>query len=235
MKIGSVADFLVLAGCCKRILSWSTKSSYERNQRQLSNRRAWIQAIVASTGLSPSLASADPNVDSIREASTTLQSLLNNWNKAVIDCTYADVPRELLESKNKEQLLEKASTFALFDKSVSVVSCKTSNKIVRNYLGKSGNGPLVGLDKKVRFALSSVEDPDDLDRFVQASEALQQALSRADSLSYASGVADFSSVNNFQPEDQDEVLASNNNLGETRMAIQEAVNKLNIILNLIDG
>lgn len=35
------------------------------------------------------------------------------------------------EAKNKEKLLKKASEFALFDKSTSVVSCKRTNRIVR--------------------------------------------------------------------------------------------------------
>jgi hypothetical protein len=159
--------------------------------------------------------------------------LLDNWNKAVIDCTYADVPRELLETKNKELLLEKASTFALFDKSVSVVSCKTSNRIVRDYLGKSGIGPLVGLDKKIRRGLDLVEDPDDLDVYVQASEAIQQALSNADSLSYTAGVADFSAVNNFDKKDVSTILASNSKLGQAREAIQDAVDNLNRILTIL--
>ena len=68
--------------------------------------------------------------DVLIEATEALSSLLDNWEKATVDCTYADVPRELLEAKNKEKLLEKASEFALFDKSTSVVSCKRTNRIV---------------------------------------------------------------------------------------------------------
>ena len=65
-------------------------------------------------------------VERILEAQDTLDKLLQNWQRATVDCTFADVPRELLEAKNKELLLEKASTFALFDKSVSVETCKTT-------------------------------------------------------------------------------------------------------------
>ena len=94
-----------------------------------------------------------------------MDKLLSNWKRATIDCTYADVPRELLESKNKELLLEKASTFALFDKSVSVETCKTTNRIVRDYLGVTGKGPLVGIDKQLRKGLDFI-DPDDLEIYV---------------------------------------------------------------------
>ena len=65
-------------------------------------------------------------MERIIEAQDTLDKLLQNWQRATVDCTFADVPRELLEAKNKELLLEKAPTFALFDKSVSVETCKTT-------------------------------------------------------------------------------------------------------------
>lgn len=111
----------------------------------------------------------DPRIESLEDAQSTLELLLNNWEKATVDCTFADVPRDLLESKNKELLLEKASTFALFDKSVSVETCKTTNRVVRNYLGVNGNGPLVGIDKKVVKALDLV-DPDFLEDYLNGEE-----------------------------------------------------------------
>jgi hypothetical protein len=100
------------------------------------------------------------------EAQDTLNTLLDNWKRATVDCTFADVPRELLETKNKKLLLEKASTFALFDKSVSVETCKTTNRLVRDYLGVTGKGPLVGIDKVLRSGLDFLMDPEDLDDYV---------------------------------------------------------------------
>ena len=98
----------------------------------------WLLApLDASASASTTPATSDP-VATLALARETLQKLLDNWEKAVIDCTFADVPRELLEQKNKEELLEKASTFALFDKSVSVETCKTTNRVVRDYLGATG-------------------------------------------------------------------------------------------------
>lgn len=91
----------------------------------------------ATAAAKAAVTSSDP-VATIVSARETLEKLLDNWEKAVIDCTFADVPRELLEQKNKEELLEKASTFALFDKSVSVETCKTTNRVVRDYLGATG-------------------------------------------------------------------------------------------------
>jgi hypothetical protein len=90
---------------------------------------------------------------------------LTNWQRATVECNYADVPRDLLSADNKQLLLEKASTYALFDKSVSVESCKTSNRLVRDYIGVTGKGPLVGMEKKFRKALDVV-DPDSLDDYL---------------------------------------------------------------------
>lgn len=170
------------------------------------------------------------------QAQTTLATLLDNWKRATIDCTFADVPRELLEQKNKELLLEKASTFALFDKSVSVESCKTTNRIVRDYLGVTGKGPLVGIDKKLKQGLNYLADADDLDLYVTELESFSQAYSRASSLSYAAGIADFDSVNNFSKEDavdKGETDNTSSNLNQSKVAIQQAKTSLDVIVTLL--
>ena len=125
------------------------------------NRRSWVHhtALVASTTVAlptPAFTVEDPR-SSMQLAQSTLATLLENWQRATVDCTFADVPRDLLEQKNKQVLLEKASTYALFDKSVSVETCKTTNRIVRDYLGVTGKGPLVGMDKKLKLAMEYVD------------------------------------------------------------------------------
>ena len=138
----------------------------------------------SSTGTAYS--SSEYDILQIKEATKALSSLIDNWYKATTECIYADVPRELLESKNKDRLLEKASEFALFDKSTSVVSCKRTNRIVRDYIiGATGKGPLVGIEKRLLRTL---------DEYFSAVESFSQALSRATSLSYMAGMADFDSV-----------------------------------------
>jgi hypothetical protein len=143
----------------------------------ITRRRAWIQSFgigiisgeivlpMVSNAASKPAAPAESPLGHIIKAQETIDKLLQNWKRATVDCTFADVPRELLETKNKELLLEKASTSALFDKSASVETCKTTNKIVRDYLGATGIGPLVGIDKQLRKALDYI-DPDDLDDYV---------------------------------------------------------------------
>lgn len=214
-----------------------------------SSRRTWAQqaflaAGVVTTHISTSLPSRAHAAEGskwstvkapIEEATDTLVKLLQNWERAVIDCTYADVPRELLEQKNKELLLEKASTYALFDKSVSVVSCKTRVTIVRDYLGRTGIGPLVDLNNNLKTAVKLLLQDDamamdEIDVFVQMVEDLQRELTRADSLSY-SARRDFSSMNNFDPSLKSEVLADpGSDLQQCKTAIQAAVAILQIIL-----
>lgn len=135
-------------------------------------RRDWLRnmlSVAPSCGAAvcfPLVSHAEENpVAAIQEGRNTLTTLLDNWERATVDCTFADVPRELLDTKNKEELLEKASTYALFDKSTSVVTCKTTNRNVRDYLGVTGKGPLVGMEKRLRKCLDLI-DPDRLDDYV---------------------------------------------------------------------
>jgi hypothetical protein len=177
--------------------------------------------------------SALDEIEMIREASSTLKTLLDNWDKATVDCTYADVPRELLETKNKEQLLEKASTFALFDKSTSIVSCKKTNKIVRDYIGVTGKGPLVNVDKRMmKKNVVSYIDPDDLEDYYNEVENFQGAIARAASSSYTSGVADFDAVNNFEKGDQKN--KDDSNLEQARRSIIEAHASISRIVSILD-
>lgn len=110
-------------------------------------RRGCIQVVCASFAANsyPHISNAKATtavnpLENLVEAQETLDTLLTNYKRATVDCTFADVPRELLETKNKELLLEKAATNALFDKSASIETCKTTNRIVRNYLGVTGKG-----------------------------------------------------------------------------------------------
>lgn len=239
-----VADSLIILSTSGQSQACYKRTAEAEAECGVLPRRSCIHMAFLSAGcilsstLSPQPASASETkaelLKPITDARKVLQNLLDKWEASVVDCTYADVPRDLLEQKNKELLLEKASTYALFDKSVSVVSCKTSNKKIRDYLGRTGVGPLVGLDKNLRKAIEVLDDPNRFDEFIQASENLQQALSKADSLSYAAGVADFNAVNNFDKESIQTVLGSNNQLAETKRAIADAVQYLDQILSILD-
>jgi len=66
-------------------------------------------------------------------------------------------------------LLEKASTYALFDKGAVAVSCRRTNRLVRDYIGATGKGPLVGLEKRMlsrgKGGVVDFVDPDMLDDY----------------------------------------------------------------------
>lgn len=181
----------------------------------------------AATGATAS--SAQDDIQILQDGSDVLGTLLENWEKATVDCTYADVPRELLEQKNKQQLLEKASTFALFDKSTSVVSCKTTTRTVRDYLGANGKGPLVGAEKRM-LRLADVVDADDLEGYFAETEAFTQALARSSALSWFAK-NDFEAINNF--EKGEFVAREDSNLEQSRRAIIETKSALDAALKFL--
>lgn len=204
------------------------------------HRRGALQQIGEAfpifSGAFPLIANAkeeSEDVSTITDATDALSSLIENWERATVDCTYADVPRELLEAKNKEKLLEKASEFALFDKSTSVVSCKRTNRVVRDYIGATGKGPLVNLEKRL-LKKNVVEhvDPDRLDDYFAAVETFSQEMAKANSLSYTAGMADFDSVNNFAKGEAN-IEESKSNLDQARLAIEEANKALKVASSLI--
>jgi len=205
------------------------------HRRKIFSRRVALSQIGAAfaTVSLPANAKEDGDISLVTDATDALSSLIENWERATVDCTYADVPRELLETKNKEKLLEKASTFALFDKSTSVVSCKRTNRVVRDYIGVTGKGPLVNLEKKLlKKSLVEQVDPDNLDNYFSAVETFSQEMAKANSLSYTAGTADFDSVNNFA-KGEASVNEGDSNLEQARRAIEEANKALKIASSLI--
>jgi hypothetical protein len=174
---------------------------------------------------------------SLLECIETLQKLLDNWKNAVVDCRFADVPRELLETKNKELLLEKASEFALFDKSVSVETCQIKIMTVRDYLGTTGIGPLAKLNDLlnaiVRQSLLVDDDTMDIELLIERTERVQRDVGIADSLAY-SARRDFGSLNNFEKADMDRILNDETtNLSKARNLIRTIVTELQEILQMI--
>jgi len=167
-------------------------------------RRAFLGAIVgtAATTLHPlpwtgsagwaAAAEEDRLLARLRKGLAGLDYLLAHWEEETTECIYADVPRELLETKNKEALLKAATKFALYDKSDSTVSCKRTAKPVRQYLGLvSADTPLYRVDFLLQKAASRV-DPERLDEYIAATEEWSELISAADSGAYMSS-RDYSS------------------------------------------
>jgi len=175
-----------------------------------------------ATAAAPPSMSVDDEIQMLRDGSEALGSLLDNWEKATVDCTYADVPRDLLEAKNKELLLEKAKISALFDKSASVVSCRKNPRIVREYLGATGKGPLVGAGKRfLKRSVADKVDPDSLDEYYSMVELFEQEMAKASAASYTAGMSDLDSINTFQ-KGEEGATGDSASLEQARRAITEA-------------
>ena len=190
-------------------------------------RRAALSTAAAAAALLPrSQCSAAEAVTpaKLQASVVALDGLLREWPRLVIDCTFAEVPRELLETKNKEKLLQQASTLALFDKSASINVCKSSNAKVLQVLGKIPNG-----EKLQSPILADRVEPDDFEAFLAASERYGSALSAAESAAFLSATGDYSARTSFKEGEQ----ASTPNLDASRENVLLARDALLEVLRLL--
>ena len=95
----------------------------------------------------------------------------------------------------------------------------------------------MGIEKRLlrNTVVDRVEDS--LDEYFSAVESFSQSLSRATSLSYTAGMADFDSVNNFAKDESDigggRSGSGESNLEQARRAIVDANDSLKKALSLI--
>ena len=204
------------------------------------------------------LPSPEEAVATLESARTTLAFLLTNWEKTVIDCSTADVSRDLLETQNKEQLLEKAKTFALFDKDAAVLSCKESNSKVRTFItrlkrldGQFSGAKLVVIDKVRIFRLplplhtsanttlptAGSPQEGDIERYFDLVDRYNNALSAANSASYTASM-DFSSLNankmdtSLNKEDQ-QLSGGSDNMDNTKIELRTALEAITEITEML--
>ena len=157
----------------------------------IGRRRALLNSAAVLLPL-PAFAADDVNAR-LSAGLAALDLLMRDWKELTIDCTYAEVPKALLETKNKELLLEKASTLALFDKSTSITVCKTNSKKVRPVLE-----PLTKLAKALQTSsMASLVDPDDFEAYLAAAERYESAINAADSAAYLAA-SDYSASTAFK-------------------------------------
>lgn len=96
----------------------------------------------------------------------------------------------------------------------------------------------MNIDKKMlkRVVVDQL-DPDVLDEYYVQVENFQNAISRATSLSYTAGVADFDSVNNFDKESLENKNnngdGDNSNLEQAKKAIGEAKVSIDLIVSFL--
>ena len=106
--------------------------------------------------------------------------------------------------------------------SFTVVSCRKNVRIVRDYIGATGKGPLVGAEKRfLKRAVADRVDPDSLDNYYGEVETFSQAIAKASSLSYTAGMSDLDSINTFS-KGEEAALGDSSSLEQARKAIVEA-------------
>lgn len=205
------------------------------------------RALLSSTSILPitiaTLASADSGIQDKTEYQSLIASrkimekLLEDWQDLTVSCLYADIPRDLLEQKNKEQLLKEASTFALFDKSASVQSCKESNSKIRQYLGiyKDSGSALVGLDKKFKRLKDVYVNDDDEERWFDLVDEFNVRLSKIDTLTYQTTLLSQTTVGYDLNGDSkiDGSYISNPDLVSAKEDTQAALSILNSIIAIL--
>ena len=137
-----------------------------------------------------------------------LNYLLDNWDNETTQCNYAQLDRALLAKDKKAELLEAATTNALFDKDnkYMIIKCKRTPGSVKEYLGLASTAdPLYRAPDMIKRCRKLVSD-DAIDAYVEAEEAFSQVLSSAGSMTYAAmggggragAGADFSTFNEFK-------------------------------------
>jgi len=112
-------------------------------ERMLTRRTALVlPAVAAVLGVEPLRAAAE--VDALKRDMLKLKVglkglnyLLDNFDNETTQCNYAQLDRALLAKDKKEELLEAATTNALFDKDnkYMIIKCKRNPSGIKQYLG----------------------------------------------------------------------------------------------------
>ena len=203
-----------MAVLTKTPFSGSLTGSFSLSRRSVFVGVGWAAACFPTRAAQPT---EEEDLGRLREGLRQLTILLENWDEATLNCKYAEVNRELLTADKKEELLDAASKSVLFNKgNATKTLCKRDAEIVRYVMGVGGeknkkSGPPVmfaarGIydkDKEMPQPLLNVEPvikrgflylSDNQDAYLEASENWSRAKSGLSANSYASGVADMSSI-----------------------------------------
>ena len=235
------------------VLVIMTLSALQIESHSMPQKSLTRRALLATTAILPfatTTATADSNPPTINllennndynallAGKRTIEQLLDNWTDLTVSCLYADVPRDLLEQKNKEQLLVQASTFALFDKSASVTSCKESNSKVRQYLGiyKESGSALVGIEKKFKRLKEEFVSDDDEERWFDLVDEFNVRLSKISTLTYQSTILSQTTVGYDVNGDSkiDGEFTSNQDLNSAKVETQASLTTLMQIIELLN-
>lgn len=180
-----------------------------------------------------------------------LDDLLENWDAATLNCNYAEVNRRLLQTENKQELLDEALTNSLISKNSRAVTtvCKRDPEEVRRILGidtsiRPKSGPafggvkaveyapaaLVRADKRIRRGYRRLEGKAGAEDYIEAEEAWLSSQSGLQSLTYAAGAADIGSVVAVDPGDED---SASSFLDQSRQYATDSRTALRTIVRLL--
>lgn len=171
-----------------------------------------------------------------------LDYLLENWENETTKCNFAQLDRALLAKDRKADLLEAATTNALFDKDnkYMIIKCKRNPGAIKEYLGlASTEDPLYRAPDMIKRCRKLVSD-ENIEAYVEAEEAFSQLISSAGSMTYAAmggggragAGADFSTFNEFKkgekqdPRDVKFLTGARNDIVSARDILQVIVTAL---------
>jgi hypothetical protein len=178
---------------------------------------------------------------SISQAKDALASLVQNWPRAVMDCTYADVPRDVLQQSNKAYALGKRPRrwHCLTSRSRSCRARPSWERCATIWVARALD-PWHRSNQSCKAAVYKLVNTDNdltvdqVELVLQTVENAERAqLVRADSLSYAaSGTLPPSTF--FAPT-MSNAMATDpaTNLWQCKLAIEEAIRDLDTLLALL--
>jgi hypothetical protein len=164
-----------------------------------------------------------------------IQYLLDNWDEKTTYCNFGEFKRELLDTKNKQVLLDSAAKLGLldYDKSATMnVKCRSDPEVVRAFLGLTQENLLLTRADDLMRKQSSINrvNEDNLEDYLAAIEDFSVAVSTVDVLGYTART-DFSST---ETQSLEEVLSSGNNkLKQSKDSVIKARDSLQKIIELL--
>jgi hypothetical protein len=182
---------------------------------------------------------SNSDLDRLKKGLKSLNYLIDNWDKKTTYCNFGEFKRELLDVKNKDELLIAANEGGMLDKSKTMnVLCKRDPEVVRAFLGLTDENILLShaeaLMRSPR-ALSRI-DPDRIDLYIDEVEKFTQAVASADSLAY-NARTDYSSTENFSKSSMDQTSAGEGKityLSQSKISVMSARDALADIVNLLN-
>ena len=167
-----------------------------------------------------------------------LDYLLANWEEKTTYCNFGELKMELLDTKNKDQLIKTARESGLLDKSKSMnVMCKRDPEVVRAFLGLTPENLVLqkaDILMKSKNVLSDV-NPDLFDEYIESVDNYVQAVASADALAY-NARNDYNSANSFEKDSADTLsLKGSKYLDQSKDSVIKVRDSLSKIVTILDA